>query len=178
MISAKCIAVPLGESFLKRWCRSTISTSNPLPFSASAVSRTSLNSRFTTRLMFGAKSTAVVVRAASISPSAASVCPVVATTSGILPARRRPAGSAIVPSGAEKSMTQSDAGRSGSSPVTGTPSGPTPGDLAGVPAAERVARRIDGRDDLQLGVVLRERDEPLAHPPARPVDRDVRLHRA
>src|SRR5207302_14090 len=118
MISAKWAAVPLGESFLNRWCRSTISASKPFPLSASAVSRTSLKSRLTTRLMFGANSTAVSWAAASISAFWASVWPVVATTSGILRATQV-GGSAIVPGGAERSMPESARAERGTAPVEG-----------------------------------------------------------
>src|SRR4051812_570428 len=58
---------PARRVLLTRWCPSPISPSNPSPLRATAVSLTSLNRRFTTRLMLGEKSTAVAWAAASIS---------------------------------------------------------------------------------------------------------------
>src|SRR5262245_5819845 len=52
-----------------------------------------------------------------------------------------------------------------------------PGQLAGVPPLVRVSGGIDCRDNLKITVLVRERDDSLAHAPARPVDRDPRLHR-
>ena len=115
--------------------------------------------------MFGANSTAVWWAAASISAFWVAVCPVVATTSGIC--RATHTGSiAIVPSGAEKSMTQSRLCASGRSEVTGTPMLADPSDLARVAALRGAGRRIDGGDDLQLRVFLRQR-RPAAGPSAR-----------
>src|SRR5262249_13125876 len=50
------------------------------------------------------------------------------------------------------------------------------GQVAGVAALVRMSGGINGRDDGQLVVLVSQHDDPLAHPPARPVDRDVCLH--
>ena len=154
-----------------------ISASNPLPLSASAVSRVSLNSRFTTRLMFGANRTAVWWAAASISAFWSARVAGGGDDERELAGRRTPAGSAIVPAGAEKSMTQS--GRVDERQVVGDRHADRPdaGDLARVVALQRVgSAQSIAATTCEVRVVLGQRDEPLAHPPARPVDRDVRLH--
>ena len=72
------------------------------------LSATSLKSKLTTRLMLGENRTAVAWAAASISLRWSSVCPVVATTTGILRASHVLT-AAIVPSGTEKSISTSGA---------------------------------------------------------------------
>ena len=52
-------AVPLGESSLKRWCRSRISTSASRSFSALAAISASLIVRLTARLMLGDHSSGI-----------------------------------------------------------------------------------------------------------------------
>ena len=121
-ISARRSAVPLGASFLKWWCRSTISMSAASP-RARAASPTRRISRLTARLRFGEISKGMRPAALSSARRCSGSNPVVPTTSGTPRScadprqRQRP--------GREREV---DHGVDGPSSVAerGTPSGPRP----------------------------------------------------
>ncbi len=114
--------MPLGASFLKWWCRSTISMSAESP-SARAASPTSFIRRLTARLVLGEISSAIrsacFARVAFCSGSN----PVVQTARGI-PALAQASAIARLAVGIEKSITTLTGFVSPAS--SGTPSGPRP----------------------------------------------------
>ena len=50
---------------------------------------------------------------------------------------------------------------------------PNAGDHSGVIAEPRIGRRVDRRDQLQIGIGSRQGHEPLPHPPGGAVNRDT-----